>query len=245
MIWRGHSWLRCIEKQKAHTCLWSNESNTLVSTLPGESRSLISSAKDRGVLSSPASPIASFRKALKTNSRHNAWFECKQVIYWTSLFPCDGYNEASSCLSSNCCLSSWFVSLRSCSRSLFYMINNSLKCTLLVRKHQASYELHLYEAGILLDHFPCVPQLQVFLSQTHVKISSNNRGQNLSRYLCGSANQSGISWDFYTNSHCRAMPTLYQPDQSHHPYTAARTEPLRFPADEKWGQNQQLCDGLK
>lgn len=199
-------------------------------------------------MSAPASPIASFRKALQTNSKHNAWYECKQVIHSMSLFPCDGYKEASSCLSSNCCLSSWFVSLRSCSRSLFYTINNSLKFTLLVRKlickRQASYELHLYEAGILLDRFLCVLQLQVFLSRTHVKISSNNRGQNLSRYLCGSTNRSGISWDFSTNTHCWAMPTLYQPDQSHHPYAAARTEPLRFPTDEKWGQNQQ-CDGLK
>lgn len=170
MIWRGHSWLRCIEKQKAHTCA---RSKTLVSTLPEEARSLISSAKDRGALSAPASPIASFRKALKTNSRHNAWYECKQVIHRTSLYPCDGYNEASSCLSSNCCLSSWFVSLRSCSRSFFSMINNSLKFTLLVRKlmykHQASNELHLYEAGVLLDRFLCVLQLQGFLSQTHVK----------------------------------------------------------------------------
>lgn len=72
----------CTKKpQKAHTCVRSNESNTLVSTLPEETRSLISSAKDRGALSSPASPIASFRTALKTNSRHNAWYECKQVIH--------------------------------------------------------------------------------------------------------------------------------------------------------------------
>lgn len=131
----------------------------------------------------------------------------------------------------------------------FILYDNSLKCTYLVRKlmckHQASYELHLYEAGILLNRFFRVLQLQVFLSQTHVKISSNNQERNLWKYLCGSTNRSGISLDFYTNSHCRAMPTLYQPDQSHHPYAAARIEPLRFPADEKWGQNQQLCDGLK
>lgn len=136
------------KNQKAHTCARSNESDMLVSTLPEEARSLISSAKDRGVMSSRASPIASFRKALKTNSRHNARYECKQVIHWMSPFHCDGYNEASSCLSSNCCLSSWFVSLRSCSRNLFYMINNNLKFTLLVRKlmckHQASWASPLW-----------------------------------------------------------------------------------------------------
>lgn len=52
-----------------------------ISTLPEEAKSLISSAKDRGVLSVPTSPIASFRTALKTNSRDNAWYECKQVIH--------------------------------------------------------------------------------------------------------------------------------------------------------------------
>lgn len=110
-------------RERIHTCLRCLESDVLVFASSKEASSLISSAKERGGLSDPSfSSNRSFRAELETADKPSSvsahrWLSVHHDVNLKQEdFVCQGYSEASSCLSSNCFLSSRFVSLRSWSK---------------------------------------------------------------------------------------------------------------------------------
>lgn len=159
-----------------------------ISILPKEVRSLISSAKFRGAPGAALSSVTSVRRALKSRAdtkRSMSTKDCQGVNAFQSRRSCQGYSEASFSLSSNCCLNSCFASLRSyrgsenlhqTTEQILTAVNISHKppFDILVRKPMCKVtdfkphrsDLHLYGAQKLLLCLLCMPQQQVFLSQT-------------------------------------------------------------------------------
>lgn len=160
----------------------------LISILPKEFRSFISSAKFRGPPGAPPSSVTSVRTALNSRADTKCSMSTKD---WQGVNPfqsrksCRGYSEASFSFSSNCCFNCCFASLRTCRsaenlhqttkqtltavnishKPPFYILVRKPKCNVTDFKPCQS-DLHLYGAQKLLLCFLCMPQEQVFLSQT-------------------------------------------------------------------------------
>lgn len=107
----------------------------VISTLPNEVKSLISSAKFRGAPEAAPSSFTSGRTALKLDTTHSVNSDDSQWV--NAGYRAENYSMASFSLSSNCCLSSCFASLRSCSdaenlyqTTTFTAVNISYKPTL-------------------------------------------------------------------------------------------------------------------